>query len=183
LFLLSNGLAFLAAVSFTPLLTKWIGKTRLCAASLGAGGLLVGLCWLAGPSDIWLMFTLQIASSFAIGFKSPLAFAMFADSADHAEWRSGRRCTGLFFASAILATRIGVALGAWFFSITLAYCEYVVNVEQTRRSLQGITLSMSGIPCLMLCLCSVVMVFYPLGDSTMIKIEKDLKDWRNLILV
>jgi glycoside/pentoside/hexuronide:cation symporter, GPH family len=181
LFLLSNGLAFLAAVSLTPLLSKRVGKKHLFAISLGLGGLVVGLCWLAGPSDIRLMFVLQIVSSFAIGFKSPLIFAMFADTADHTEWRTGRRCTGLFFASAILATRIGLAVGAWLFGIALAYCGYVGNVEQTGRSLRGIILSMSGIPCLMLLLCSVAMVFYPLDDTLMIKIEKDLKEWRDRI--
>ncbi|MFY9854575.1 MAG: glycoside-pentoside-hexuronide (GPH):cation symporter, partial [Terracidiphilus sp.] len=97
-FLLANGLAFIAAVSIASPLAKWIGKKSLFMVALGAGGLVVGLFWFANPTDVWLVFALQIVSSFIIAFNSPLVWAMFADTADHAEWRTGRRNTGLIFA-------------------------------------------------------------------------------------
>jgi GPH family glycoside/pentoside/hexuronide:cation symporter len=174
-FLVSNGLAFIAAVSVTSFLAKHIGKKTLFMLALGLGGLIIGLFWFAKPEDIWFMFSLQIASSFIIGFNSPLVWAMFADTADHAEWQTGRRNTGLVFASAIFATKIGFAIGAWILSLILTFFGYVANVEQTGRSLHGIILSMSWIPCVMLVLAAAAMAAYPLNDTLMVKIEADLK--------
>jgi GPH family glycoside/pentoside/hexuronide:cation symporter len=149
--------------------------------ALGLGGLVIGLFSFAKPADIKFMFALQIASSFIIAFNSPLVWAMFADTADHAEWRTGRRNTGLVFASAIFATKIGFAVGAWMLGLILTYFGYVANVEQTGRSLHGIILSMSWIPCVLLVLAAAAMAAYPLNDTLMVKIEADLKQRRGEI--
>jgi GPH family glycoside/pentoside/hexuronide:cation symporter len=106
---------------------------------------------------------------------------MFADTADHAEWRTGRRNTGLIFASAIFATKIGFAVGAWMLGLILTYFGYVANVEQTGRSLHGIVLSMSWIPSVLLVLAAAAMAAYPLNDALMVKIEADLKERRGEI--
>ena len=46
------------------------------------------------PSDqVALMYVLQVAMGFVLGPKSPLAFSMYADTADYNEWRTGRRAT------------------------------------------------------------------------------------------
>ena len=112
LFLVWNGLAFLAAVSVASRVARLIGKKQLMIINLWLGGLLIGLFTLAGPSDLRLIFALQLISSFVIGFKSPLVFAMFADAADHVEWHAGRRIAGLIFASVIFSMKIGMAMGA-----------------------------------------------------------------------
>ncbi len=180
-FLVSNGLAFVAAVSVASWLAKIFGKKALFSFAIGAGGLIIGLFWLAKPTDIWLMFTLQIVSSFVIGFNSPIVFAMFADVADDAEWRVGRRNTGLIFASAIFATKVGWALGSWLFGLILAYFGYVPNVEQTASSLRGIVLSTSWVPCAMMVAAAALMQFYPLSEPMMVKIEAELKERRGEI--
>jgi GPH family glycoside/pentoside/hexuronide:cation symporter len=148
---------------------------------LWLSAVLVGLFSFAKPLDIGLIFALQIISSFAIGFKSPLIFAMFADITDDVEWRTGRRATGVVFASAIFATKIGMAMGAWLFGLVLAYFGYLANVEQTRRSLHGIVLSMSWIPAVITLLAAFSMASYPLSDAVMVKIEKELEARRGVV--
>jgi GPH family glycoside/pentoside/hexuronide:cation symporter len=175
LFLASNGLAYLVAVLVTSHLARLVGKKKLFIVTLGIGSLVMGLFSFARPSDVALIFVLQIISSFMLGFKSPLVFAMFADTADHAEWRTGRRATGLILASAIFSTKIGMAIGGWLFGVILAYCGYVANVEQAAHSLRWIILSMSWIPCALLILATAAMVLYQLDDIIMEKIEEDLK--------
>jgi GPH family glycoside/pentoside/hexuronide:cation symporter len=181
LFLVSNGLAFLAAVSTATYLAKRIGKKPLFMMAIGIGGLVLGGFWLPRPPDIWLMFALQIVSSYVIGFNSPLVFAMFADVADDAEWRTSRRTTGLVFASAIFSTKAGVAVGAWMFGLIFNYFGYVANVAQSARSLRGIIFSMSWIPCVLMLLATALMQLYPLNDKLMVKIEADLKARRGEI--
>ena len=174
-FLVSNALAFLAAVVIAPIIAKRFDKKTLFMASIGIGGSIIAVFWLAKPGDIGLMFALQIASSFVIGFNSPLLWAMFADTADDAEWRLGRRNTGLVFASAIFGTKIGLAIGAWVTGLILTWFGYVANVEQTASSLIGIRLSMSVVPAAMLILAALLMKAYPLTDQLMVQIEADLK--------
>ncbi|MGB8261781.1 MAG: MFS transporter [Terracidiphilus sp.] len=174
-FLVSNGIAFVAAVSIASWMARIFGKKNMFIFAIGFGGLVVAGFWLARPTDIWLMFALQIVSSFVIGFNSPLVFAMFADVADEAEWRAGRRNTGLVFASAIFATKAGWAIGSWIFGMLLAYFGYVANVEQSARSILGIVLSTSWIPSAMLVAAAVLMMLYPLSEQRMIQIEQDLK--------
>ncbi|MGD0914642.1 MAG: MFS transporter, partial [Terracidiphilus sp.] len=108
------------------------------------------------------------------GFKSPLVFAMFADVADHTEWQSGERITGLVLGSGIFSTKIGMASGGWLVGLILAHYGYVANVGQTAHSLHGIVLSMSWIPCVMVLSAAAAMAFYPLDDAFMARIEKDL---------
>jgi GPH family glycoside/pentoside/hexuronide:cation symporter len=139
------------------------------------GGMLYhGFHWSISP-EIFFIFALQIISSFIIGFNSPLVWAMFADTADHAEWRTGRRNTGLFFAAAIFATKVGFAVGAWIFGLLLTFFGYVANVEQSARSMHGIILTMSWIPCGLMVAAAALMLLYPLSDTKMVKIEADLK--------
>jgi len=174
-FLVSNALAFLAAVILAPVIAKRFDKKALFMGSIGIGGLIIGGFWFAAPTDVALMFALQILSSFIIGFNSPLLWAMFADTADDAEWRLGRRNTGLVFASAIFGTKVGLAIGAWVTGLLLTWFGYVANVEQTAFSLMGIRLSMSVFPSAMLVLAALLMKAYPLDDQLMVQIESDLK--------
>ena len=174
-FLVSNALAFLVAVVIAPVIAKHFDKKALFMAAIGVGGAIIGGFWFAKPDDIGLMFALQISSSFVIGFNSPLLWAMFADTADDAEWRSGRRNTGLVFASAIFGTKIGLAFGAWVTGWLLTWFGYVANIEQTTTSLLGIRLSMSVFPAAMLIAAALLMKAYPLDDQMMVQIERDLR--------
>ena len=174
LFLAANGAAYVAAVLVTPHLARQMGKKVLFILSLVLGGLVVAFFSLARPSDIKFVFALQIISSFMFGFKSPLVFAMFADEADHTEWQSGERITGLVIGSAIFSTKIGMAVGGWMVGLILAHYGYLANVNQTGQSLRGIILSMSWIPCVMVLSAAAAMAFYPLDDAFMAKIEKEL---------
>ena len=177
-FLVSNGIAFVGAVMLASFLAKIFGKKALFMFAIGVGGLVIGGFWTAKPTDIYMIFGLQIVSSFIIGFNSPLVFAMFADVADEAEWRTGRRATGLVFASAIFATKVGWAIGAFVFGLLLAYFGYVANVAQSARSLMGIVLATSWVPCLLLVAAAALMQLYPLTEAQMVKIEADLKQRR-----
>lgn len=174
-FLVSNGLAFVVAVVFASFLAGIFGKKALFMFAIGAGGVVIGGFWFVQPSQIMQIFALQIVSSFIIGFNSPLVFAMFADVADEAEWRSGRRNTGLVFASAIFSTKAGWAIGAWMFGLLLSYSGYMPNVAQTAGALFGIVLATSWLPCVLMVAAALLMQFYPLSEAQMVKIEDDLK--------
>ncbi len=177
-FLVSNGFAFIAAVAVASFLAKIFGKKALFMFAVGAGGVVIGGFWMARPTDIAAIFALQIVSSFIIGFNSPLVFAMFADVADETEWRSGRRNTGLVFASAIFSTKAGWAIGAWMFGLLLSHFGYVPNAVQTAWALCAVVLATSWLPCALMVAAALLMQFYPLTEAQMVRIESDLKNRR-----
>ena len=57
----------------------------------------------------------------------------------------------------------------------------MANVAQQHRSLQGIILAMSWIPCVLMLLATALMQLYPLDEIRMVKIEDDLKARRGEI--
>jgi glycoside/pentoside/hexuronide:cation symporter, GPH family len=177
-FLVSNGIFGLLGVALTPRVVKWLGKKRTFILAVGLGGFSYMLLWLPGPTDIGSMFVLQIASSFILAFNSPIVFAMFADTADSSEWRTGRRATGLVFASALFGQKLGWALGGWLVAVMLAGFGYVANVDQSPTAISGILLAISVVPGAMLVAAAGFMRLYVLDDKTMVTIEQELDERR-----
>ena len=54
------------------------------------------------------------------------------------------------------------------FGLVFNYFGYVANVAQTPRSLRGIILSMSWIPCVLMLLATALMQLYPLDEALML---------------
>ena len=63
--------------------------------------------------------------------QSPLAFAMYADTADYNEWRTGRRATALTFAAATFSQKLGTALAAVVMASVFTALGYVADTAQT----------------------------------------------------
>ena len=127
------------------------------------------------PKDqIALMFALQILIGLVLGPKSPLAFAMYADTADYNEWRTGRRATALTFAAATFSQKLGTALAAVLMGWVFTALGYVANAKQTPQSQTGIVLLISFIPAAFAFLAVAVMMFYKLDNRTLKQIETEL---------
>ena len=127
------------------------------------------------PSDnITMMYALQIGLGLALGPKSPLSFAMLADSADYNEWRHGRRATGMTFAASSFAQKLGTALAVAVIGAIFSALGYVPNAAQSADSQAGIVWLMSVIPAAFTLMAAGLMVFYTLDNPTMARIQADL---------
>lgn len=127
------------------------------------------------PKDqIAWMFALQIALGLVLGPKSPLAFAMYADTADYNEWRTGRRATAMTFAAATFSQKLGTALAAAMMGWVFTALGYVANTAQTSESKRGIVLMISLIPAAFAFLAVAVMLFYKLDNQQMAEIRVEL---------
>ncbi|HEU0055612.1 MAG TPA: glycoside-pentoside-hexuronide (GPH):cation symporter, partial [Longimicrobium sp.] len=76
----------------------------------------------------------------------PLIWAMFADVADFGEWKTGRRATGVIFATILFALKVGLSLGGAIAGWLLAGYGYRANAAQTPQALQGIRMLVSVYP-------------------------------------
>jgi GPH family glycoside/pentoside/hexuronide:cation symporter len=160
--------------SLTPLLTRFVERKRLLILLMSATGVL-SIAFFFIPKDqiVW-MFALQIVTGLVLGPKSPLAFAMYADTADYNEWRTGRRATALTFAAATFSQKLGTALAAAVMGWLFTALGYVANVVQTAQSINGILMLMSFIPALFAFLAAGIMLFYKLDNAQMARIQVEL---------
>ena len=170
--------AYMAAAavgaSLTPLLTRFLDKRRLLMLLMATTGVLSSAFFFVPKDQIALMFALQILIGLVLGPKSPLAFAMYADTADYNEWRTGRRATALTFAAATFSQKLGTALAAVLMGWVFTALGYVANVKQTPASQTGIVLLISFIPALFAFLAVGVMMFYKLDNQTLKRIQVEL---------
>jgi GPH family glycoside/pentoside/hexuronide:cation symporter len=155
-------------------LTRWLDKKRLMMLLMSATGILNVAFFFVPAGEIVLMFALQVAIGVVLGPKSPLAFSMYADTADYNEWRTGRRATGLTFAAATFSQKLGTALATAVIGWVLAALGYVPNAVQTPKSQAGIVVMMSFLPALFAFLAVGAMAFYKLDDRQMARIQSEL---------
>ncbi|MDX3774290.1 MFS transporter [Chromatiaceae bacterium AAb-1] len=174
-FLSSYMFALALGAAATPLMTRFIDKRRLMILLMSLAGVLsISLFWV--PSDeIWLIFGINLAIGFVLGPKSPLAFSMYADTADYNEWRTGRRATAMTFSAATFSQKLGGALASATIGWILALLGYVANEQQSEGSQLGILLLISVIPGVIALLSAFVMRFYTLDNQQLAKIQLELQ--------
>jgi len=175
--------AYMAAAavgaSITPLLTRFVDKKPLLMILMSLTGILSVAFFFIPKDQIAWMFALQIAIGLVLGPKSPLAFSMYADTADYNEWRTGRRATAMTFAAATFSQKLGTAQAAVVMGWVFTSLGYVANATQTPESQTGIVMLISIIPAVFAFLAVAVMILYKLDNRTLAKVEADLAARKN----
>ena len=179
-FLVVGSVACILGMLVTHPLRSWLGsKWLMIFASTLVALCSATLCFLR-PDQIQWMYVLQIAGAFCGGPITVLTWAMYADVADHYEWKHNRSATGLVFAAATLAQKVGGAIGGAIPAWSLFVFGFVQPVDGIRQvqsdaTLGGIVAMMSLMPAAFLILSVFVMMLYPLNKKTLQQIQTDLK--------
>jgi len=174
-FLSSYMLALALGAAATPLMTRFIDKKRLMVLLMALAGLLSISLFFVPADAVGVIFALNLAIGFVLGPKSPLAFSMYADTADYNEWRTGRRATAMTFAAATFSQKLGGAIASALIGWLLAAIGYVANEQQSSGSQTGIVLLISVIPGVIALLAAFVMRYYSLDNQQLAKIQFDLQ--------
>src|SRR5690606_42113243 len=66
-----------------------------------------------------------------------LLWAMYVDTADYGEWRSGRRTTALVFSASLMSQKIGWALAAFFALHMMSFAGFTARSEEHTSELQS----------------------------------------------
>ena len=160
--------------ALTPVLTRWIDKKTLMIALMSATAALSAAFYVVPPDQVGLMFVLQAGLGLVLGPKSPLAFSMYADTADYNEWRTGRRATAMTFAAATFSQKLGTAVAVVVIGSVFTSLGYVPNAVQASGSREGIVWLMSFIPAAFAVAAVAVMCFYNLNARQLARIQADL---------
>jgi glycoside/pentoside/hexuronide:cation symporter, GPH family len=131
------------------------------------------------PADaIGATFALEFFRALSFAPTIPLLWAMFADVVDYAEWKTGRRTTGVIYATIIFALKAGLSLGGAMAGWLLSAYGYKANMIQTATAQMGIRLTVSVYPAIFFFIVVLCMCFYKIGKKLNLQIQDELAERR-----
>jgi GPH family glycoside/pentoside/hexuronide:cation symporter len=170
----SGQLASLIGVILVPFFARALGRKAAFITLFVVAIASTAAFYFLRPEQVGLMFVLNLLGSITGGPLSALLWAMYADTADYAEWKNGTRSTGLVFSASIFSQKQGWAIGAWVALGLMASVGFQANTAQTAASLHGLVLLMSVIPAALGVLAVGLILFYPLNEQRVRQIGAEL---------
>ena len=161
------------------LLVSWfariVGKKRAFVSIFMVAIVSTAAFYFLSPRQLSLIFLFQITGSLTGGPLSVLLWAMYADTADYAEWKRGRRTTGLVFSASTMSQKFGWALGAFVALNLMSQVGFAANQDQSQESLKGLILLFSLIPAGLGIISVLISLLYPLNDTRVKKMIDELE--------
>jgi glycoside/pentoside/hexuronide:cation symporter, GPH family len=173
LFILVNTILSLIGTFLIQYVTPYTGRKKAyIGCMLISAAALIASYWVR-PDQLLLLYGYHVVYSILTGPTSALLWAMFADTADYSEWKTGRRATGLVFSASGMSNKFGWAIGGTLAASLLAIYGYQANVVQTEHAQEGIRILMALAPAIGTLVCGVGMMLYRL-ESKMPLIQAEL---------
>ncbi len=161
-------------------IAKKIGKKRAFLIIFLIAIFSTAIVYFLSAKQLGWIFFFQITGSMTGGPLSVLLWAMYADTADYAEWKNGRRATGLIFSASTMSQKIGWALGAFVALNLMSQVGFEPNVEQSAESMKGLILLFTLIPAALGIVSMAAILAYPLNDKRVAEVEIELNERRKL---
>ncbi|HUO97791.1 MAG TPA: MFS transporter [Rhizomicrobium sp.] len=173
LFILVNTVLSLFGTFLIQYVTPFTGRKNafIGCMLIGAGALFAS--YFVRPDQLLMLYGYHVIYSITTGPTSALLWAMFADTADYSEWKTGRRATGLVFSASGMSNKFGWAIGGTLAASLLAIYGYQAHMVQTAHAQEGIRILMAVAPGIGTLVCAIGMMFYSL-EGKMSKISAEL---------
>jgi Na+/melibiose symporter-like transporter len=181
--MLGTGLTIIVILISAPL-AKTFGKKAVAAAGFALATIGTLCFYFLSPTNTWGM--LEITAFVAIVYAPtiPLTWAIFADVADYSEWKTGRRFTGMVFATIGFALKSGLALGSasvlWLLS---GFFNYNTKLPDAPQAVQGYRVCSGIVVGILFAICTVFLVMYQLDKRTTIQMADELNERRRKFAV
>lgn len=157
---------------------KMIGKKKAFMIFFVVAIFSTGIIYFLSAEQLIWIFVFQIIGSLTGGPLSVLLWAMYADTADFAEWKHGRRATGLVFSASTMSQKFGWAFGAFVALNLMSQVGFAPNQVQSTESLKSLILLFSIIPAGLGVISFIIAAFYPLNDLKVQQISRELIERR-----
>ena len=165
-------------VLFSTLLARKFGKKVVAVVGFSLTTVFMALFILLPPEAVGATFLLEFFRALAYAPTIPLIWAMFADVVDFGEWTTGRRTTGVIYATIIFGLKAGLSLGGAVAGWLLSAYGYQANAAQTSSALLGIRLNISVFPAVLLTIVIVCLISYKITRALNIQIQDELAERR-----
>ena len=177
-FITTGSIVFVIGVIAGRFLSNVYDKRSLMLFLTLSNAVIMGLMFYIPNDYYWTMLTANALASLLAGPTPALVWSMYGDVADFGEWKYRRRTTALVFSAAQFAQKLGLTIGGVLPTAVLTYVGYEANVAQSETALLGIRYIFTWLPATFAIIAGLAFVFYPLRDSQLLQIEKDLVNRR-----
>jgi Na+/melibiose symporter-like transporter len=127
------------------------------------------------PTSVWGMVGQAFFGSIAFAPTCAIMWSMYADAADYSEWQTGRRFTGMVFATIGFSLKCGLALGSASLLWMLAgFFDYDTHAPAAANALEGYRFTSSIVVGLLFAACAVCLYFNKLDKQTTLRMADDL---------
>jgi Na+/melibiose symporter-like transporter len=166
-------------ILLSPSLSKRFGKKAVAIGGFGLASLGTFAFYLLGPTNIIGMIVLTILIAICYAPTIPLVWAIYADVADYSEWKTGRRFTGIVFATIGFALKGGLALGSSsFLWIMAGLFNYDTRLPDAIDAVAGFHACSGIVVGLMFAICTVLLSVYPISKTMTIQMADELAERR-----
>jgi GPH family glycoside/pentoside/hexuronide:cation symporter len=173
-FMVTSQVAGIIGVVLVSWFARLVGKKRAFVILYVAAIAFTAVYYFLEPHQIGLIFLFAVLGGATGAPLSALMWAMYADTADYSEWKTGRRATGLVFSASTMSQKLGWAIGAAVVGWLLAAIGFEPNVDQSDEVRHGLVLLVSLIPAAFGLVSLLPLMAYKLDEKTMEKVEADL---------
>ena len=155
---------FLGVIFLSRYLANKYGKRKVFIVCLSLCTFFTALFYIPSPTDVGLLFLLNILKSLAYAPTVPLLWAMIGDVADHIEYENYRRATGFCFSGILLALKVGLGLGGAIAGVIISAFGYQSGhlAVQNESAMEGIRLVSSIVPAILFGIGVIALYFYPI---------------------
>ncbi len=155
------------------------GKKTVAVAGFGLSAVNAFAFYLLKPGDVNGMVALTVLGSIVYAPTVPLVWAIYADVADYSEWKTGRRFTGMVFATIGFALKAGLALGsASFLWIMAGLFDYDTKLPGAPEALAGYRATAGIVVGILFSICTVLLIAYKLNKRATIEMAGELAERR-----
>jgi glycoside/pentoside/hexuronide:cation symporter, GPH family len=167
--------ALILAIPTSKFFVKRFDKKKIYLTCALLSGIFFVLMYFPRPDQLNLIFLFNILAKVSFAPTIPILWTMIADTADHSEWKTGRRATGLFFSASTFAQKAGWSIGIGITGFLLTRFGYNEGAAvQSTEAVKGIRLLLSVYPGILYIVGSLLMIFYTIDKKTCETVEKEL---------
>ena len=176
--MLGTGLTIIV-ILLSPSLAKTFGKKAVATGGFALAAIGSLSFYLLSPANVWGMLGITAFVSIVYAPTIPLTWAIFADVADYSELKTGRRFTGMVFATIGFAIKSGLALGsASFLWIMVGLFHYDTKLPDTPDAIQGFRTCSGIVVGMLFAICTVLLASYQLNKHLTIQMADELAERR-----
>lgn len=166
--------ASVAGVLMTSFLASRFAKRPLFLSLFVVSILCTASYYFLPAGELGAIFAIEVLGNLAGAPLPVLLWAMYADTADYGEWKTGRRTTALVFSASLMSQKIGWALAAFFALHLMSFSGFQANIVPSLEVQNSIVQLMSIFPAALGIVSIVIFLFYPLSDARVNEMNAEL---------
>jgi Na+/melibiose symporter-like transporter len=167
------------AILLSPRLARRFGRKAVAVTGFALTTLASFALYWIEPVNIAGMVVVTVLGSAVYAPTIPLIWAMYADVADYSEWKTGRRATGIVFATICFALKVGLSLGSASFLWVMSRYGYLGDQPQTAQTLEGIRVCSTLVVGALFGLCTALLGAYQINHGLTHQIARELEERRS----